>query len=271
MTFDINLLEPKEVSINLKLFKLYGFFHLFDPKSKKIGNFNIYHLVWYFINCVVGCLVIYGLIGYFIEMEDVIDIVYHVQLMFFYLTYSLCLLKIITFLYKANNIWDLLRVTDINFLTSTQSQTHIGILHKHRKKSIKITNTICGVGFMNFFEWTLYPLVLQLLQTEDANQSNLRSENILNFRFPVTINYYNNNYIIFYLVESSIVMFLLYINVVIDIFFISICFIVIAQYEMIKRAYESVNNKLNSENNNGKSVDKTIFLFVTLNRSEKFD
>jgi hypothetical protein len=75
MTFDINSLEPKEVSINLKLFKVYGFFYFFDPKSKKIGDFNIYHLVWYFINCVVGCLVIYGLIGYFIEMEDVIDIV----------------------------------------------------------------------------------------------------------------------------------------------------------------------------------------------------
>ncbi|XP_026815408.1 uncharacterized protein LOC113555223 [Rhopalosiphum maidis] len=250
MTFDIRLLEPKEVSLNLRLFKLFRFFHLFDPKTRKFYHFNVYHLVWYFINFVIGSIVIYGLSGYFTEMEDVIDIVFNLQLMFCCLIYSLSLLKIITFIYKANYIWDLLRVTHLNFLTSIQCQTHIGILHKYREKSIKITNYLSVFAITITIQWCLYPLVLLLLQKEDANQSNRRFENIFNFRFPVTISYYNNNYVIFYITETSFEMFLLYVYVVIDIFFISICYIMIAHYEMIKKAYEGVNSECNSENNN---------------------
>ncbi|XP_060852557.1 uncharacterized protein LOC132930615 isoform X2 [Rhopalosiphum padi] len=264
MTFDISLLEPNDVSINLKLFKLLYIFPLFDPKSKTICNFNVYHLAWYIINCVIGCIVVYGFFGYFTEMEDEIDIVDQIQLIYMYLLYSVGLLKIATFLYKANKIWDLLRVTNIHFLTSTQCQTHIGILLKYRKKSIKISNTIICIGIVNTIQWTLYPQVLLLLQKFNAYQSNRRFENIMNFRFPVTINDYNNNYVKFYMMESSTAVFLFYINVVIDIFFISICFVIIAQYEMIKRAYESVNSELNSENNNEKKNEFNVNNFEDL-------
>ncbi|XP_026814447.1 uncharacterized protein LOC113554692 [Rhopalosiphum maidis] len=258
MTFDISLLEPKEVSINLKLFKLFRFFHLFDPKTRKVCNVNVYHLAWYFINSVLSCIVIYALLGYFTETEGVTVVVFHIQIMFFCLNISLCFIKIIVFLYKANNIWDLLRVTDINFLTSTHCQTHIGILHNYRKKSIKITNITCVLVFINAIEWTLYPLVLNLLQGEDANQSNRRLENMFNLRFPVTINDYNNNYVIFFIMESSFAPFMVYVSVMIDAFFVSVCYVLIAQYEMIKRAYENVNIKLNSKNNNENKNDFNV-------------
>lgn len=251
-------LESNEVAINLKLFKLFRFYHLFDPNSKKICNLNVYHLAWYIINCVIGCIIIYGFIGYFTEMEDVIDSIFYIQILFCYLLYSLSLLKIITFLYKANNIWDLLRVTRINFLTSTQCQTHIGILHKHRDKSIKITNFISGFGILTTLEWILFPLMLRLFPKNNAEYSNRRFENIFNFRFPVTVDEYNNNYFVFYIMESFIAMFMLYVYVVIDLFFISVCYVIIAQYEIIKRAFESVNSEVSSENNNGKSRIRII-------------
>ncbi|CAH1716755.1 unnamed protein product [Aphis gossypii] len=250
MTFDKSLLEPNEVSINLKLFKFIRFFHIFDPNIRKICNINVYHLAFHIINCVIGCIVIYGLLGYFTEMEDVFNIINQIQLMFCILIYYSSLLKIITFLYKANNIWDLLLVSKINFLTSTQCKTHIDILHKYRNKSIKITNIISTIGVVTTLEWIMYPLLLQLLQKEDANKSNQRFENIFNFRFPVTINYYNNNYVIFYIMESFIAMYLLYIYVAVDVFFISVCYVMIAHYEMIKNAYGNINTELISENNN---------------------
>jgi len=247
-------LESDEVAFNLKLFKLFRFYHLFDPLSKKLCNVNVYHIAWYIINCVIGCIIIFGLLGYFTEMEDVIDSIFHIQLMFCFLLYSLSLLKIITFLYKANNIWDLLRVTHIHFLTSTQCQAHIGILHKHRNISIKITNLISGFAILTTLEWILFPLVLRLFSKTDANDSNQRFENIFNFRFPVTVSEYNNYYFIFYILESFIAIFMLYVYVVTDLFFISVCYVIIAQYEIIKRAYEVVNCEPSSENNNGKSI-----------------
>ncbi|XP_025192333.1 uncharacterized protein LOC112592486 [Melanaphis sacchari] len=258
MAFDLAILEPNEVSINLKLFKLFRFFHLFDPKSQKIFNFNVYYLAWFIINCVIGCILVYGLLGYFTETEDVFDITFHLQLVFCYLLYYLALLKIITFLYKAHNFCDLLHVTRMDFLTSTHCQTHIGILYKYRNKSIKITNLISSFGILTTLEWILFPLMLQLLQKEDLNQLNRRFENIFNLRFPVTSHFYNNNYVIFYIMESSIAIFLLYVTVVIDLFFISVCYVMIAQYEMIKRAYETVNRKPNSENNDENENDYNV-------------
>ncbi|XP_060877078.1 uncharacterized protein LOC132949959 [Metopolophium dirhodum] len=251
-------LESNEVAINLKLFKLFRFYHLFDPNSGKLYKFNIYHLAWYIINCVIACILIYGLLGYFTEMEDVIDSIFHIQIMFCYLLYSLSLLKIITFLYKANNIWDLLRVTRIHFLTSTQCQAHIGILHKHRNKSIKITNLISGFAIVTTLEWILFPLVLRLLSKTDASDSNQRFENIFNFRFPVTVSDYNNYYFIFYIMESFIAIFMLYAYVVTDVFFISVCYVIIAQYEIIKLAYEVVNCEQTSENNNENNNDNIV-------------
>jgi hypothetical protein len=118
---------------------------------------------------------------------------------------------------------------------------------------------MCMLGIMNAILYTMYPLVLMLLRKENANQSNRRLENILNFRFPVPVNYYNNNYVIFYIMESCIVMFLLYMHIVSEVFFVSLCFVMIAQYEMIKRAYENFNGELICENNNGKSIEITIF------------
>jgi len=187
-------------------------------------------------------------------MEDVLNIVNKILLMFCGSHYYSSLIKIIIFLHKANDIWDLLRVSHMNFLTSTQCKTHIGILHTHRYKSIKITNCISGFGIMTGMEWMMFPLLLQLLQKEDANKSNQRFENIFNFPFPVTINYYNNNYVIFYIMESFIGIYMLYINVVVDVFFISVCYVMIAHYEMIKRAYENINTELISENNISKSI-----------------
>ncbi|XP_060842462.1 uncharacterized protein LOC132922785 [Rhopalosiphum padi] len=258
MTFDISLLKPNEVCINLKLLKLFCFFHLCDPKSKTIFNLNVYHIAYYIISFLVGSIVIYGLIGYVTEKEEVFNIANDIQIMFVCIIYYTCLVIIFTFIYKANNIWNLLDVIRMHFLTSTQCQKHIGILQKHRKKSIKITNYISFLTIISTILWVLYPLVLMLLQKEDAYKSNQRFENIFNFRFPVTNSYYNNNFFIFYIIELSIGLPLAYMHLVSEVFFISLCCVMIAQYEMIKRAYENVNSELNYENSNKQKNDVNI-------------
>ncbi|XP_060836193.1 uncharacterized protein LOC132918876 [Rhopalosiphum padi] len=250
MTFDISLLKPNEVCINMKLLKLFRFFHLCDPKSKTIFNLNVYQLVCYIINFMVGSIVIYGLMGYVTEEKIVIIIANDIQIMFCCILYYLCLVKTITIFHKAKNIWSLLHVSSIHFLTSKQCQNHIGILYKYREKLIKITNYISVITIVVIIQWCLYPLLLILLQKEHANQSNKRFENIFNFRFPVTISYYNNNFVIFYIIELSIGLTLAYMHLVGDIFFISLCCVMIAQYEMIQIAYKNVNSELNYENSN---------------------
>lgn len=262
MTFDISLLEPKEVCINLKLLKLFHFFHLFDPKIKTICNLNVYHIALYIIICVIGCSIMFGMMGYFTEARNELNIANDVQLIFCCIVYFLCLIKIITFFNKANDIWDLLRVTCINFLSSTHCQKNVGILHNYREKLIKTTNYISVILIVLNIQWTLFPLVLLWLQREDENQSSQRFENIYNFRFPVTTSYYNNNFVIFYIIENSIVTFMCYTHLISEIFFISLCCVMIAQYEMIQIAYKNVNSVLNYENSNSKSIVITFFYIL---------
>jgi hypothetical protein len=166
----------------------------------------------------------------------------------------MCLIIIFTFISKANNIWNLLNVIRMHFLTSTQCQKHIGILQKYRKISIKITNYISFLTIISSILWFLYPLVLMLFQKEKAYKSNQRFENIFNFRFPVTNSYYNYNFVIFYIIELFIGLPLAYMHSVNEIFFISLCCVMIAQYEMIQIAYKNVNSELNSENTNSKTI-----------------
>jgi hypothetical protein len=101
-----------------------------------------------------------------------------------------------------------------------------------------------------------------LFQKEKAYKSNQRFENIINFRFPVTNIYYNNNFLIFYIIELSIGLPLAYMNLVSEVYFISLCCVMIAQYEMIQIAYKNVNSELNYEKSNSKSIVITYFYFL---------
>lgn len=141
------------------------------------------------------------------------------------------------------------------------SSTYWNSPHKHRNKSIKITNVITiAFAIVTTLEWILFPLMLRLLSKTETSYSNQRFENIFNFQFPVTVSEYNNNYFIFYIMESFFPIFLFYRNVMNDVFFISICYVIIAQCDIIKLTYTIVNFEQSSENNNGKS--RVIFFYV---------
>jgi hypothetical protein len=125
MAFDKSVFEPNELSIHFKLFKLFHIFHLFNPKCKKLWNFNVYHLAWYTINCVICCTITFGWMGYFTEKEDVFNIINDIQIMFCSISYYLCLVKWITFVYKANDTWNLLNVTRIIYILTKKKNTKI--------------------------------------------------------------------------------------------------------------------------------------------------
>lgn len=83
-----------------------------------------------------------------------------------------------------------------------------------------------------------------------------RYENVFNFRFPVTVRVYNDYFLIFYVAEAMIIMILSQINVTFNSFFVSICCVMIAQYEVITRAYENVfhDDPQSRASPNGKSA-----------------
>lgn len=228
-----------DVTINLPLFKMFRFYHLFDTGSAKIFNVNVYRLVCVLITSAVQIVLAYGISGFFVDTGDEIDDVLVLHLLFYYMINCMCLFKIIVFVYKADRIWDLFDVSRVEFLGSGPCREHTEILRKYGALSTRITNFFSGYAIVATVEWALLPLALNAYAyANDAGSK--RFENIFNFLFPVNTFAYNHYYLAFYLMELTVTVFLVYTYVVFDIFIISFCYTIIAHYEVIGLAFENI-------------------------------
>lgn len=225
-------LNEDEVLINLSLFKRNRFYHLFDPNSKKIFNYNayrIYNIV--FIVIIQACYVISG-IELYMEMDSVDDINV-MQILFVFFNNILSLLKITVFIYKADQIWDFIDLTRLDLLTSARCRDNERILNKCRDTLIKITNFCYIMGLMVFVIWLIFPLMIEKNLDE-------RRQNIFNMLYPVSTNKYNQYFYIFYVLEIMMGWFIFYYTMMIDIFIVTFCWVSIIQYEILGRAFENI-------------------------------
>lgn len=242
----MGLLKDEEVSINLALFKRYRFYHIFDPNSPKILNYNIYKLVNIVFIVIVTIFTIYSTLGFVIETGDTVDSIDITLTMFIYTVTALSFLKICVFLYKADHVWDLFDFTRLDFMTSNRCQDYIAVLHKYRNVSIKITNVFQNYFTGVFVTWLFAPLIFNtFIGIDNPNQ---RYQNIFNLRYPVNTSFYNQNFNVFYLIEIALGLFILYYSVIVDNFLISMCLSTIAQYEVLYLAFESIGHEDKSTN-----------------------
>jgi len=255
----MNSLEPNKIVINIPLFKQVRLYQLFDPNTRKILNVNVYCITLVLITVIVQCIVVYGLLGFLVEMEDDIDDITSFLLIFFHSMNTLVILKIIVFVYKANEIWDLFDIANIHFLDSEKCRKHIGILRKYGDLSIKITNLLRFLPIATFIGWSLFPLMTYMTSSgnhdSDRMTTNQRFNCIYNFRFPVTVRNFNYHFVLFYIMELMTLIYSLVVHTVFDIFIISFCSVIIAQYEIVARAFEDVGcDEIIPSNDNGKSL-----------------
>jgi len=74
---------------------------------------------------------------------------------------------------------------------------------------------------------------------------NTRLPNILNLRFPVSTQTYNQYHFIFYLMEIVITTFPIYAIIVTDTLIISFSMVIISQQEILNRAFKSIGYEEN--------------------------
>lgn len=236
---DQESLDNSETVINLKLFKQLRLYQLFDPSTRKIFNFNIYQLILILILFVYVCIIIFGLSGYIVGTKITPDNISESLILCTHIVNIVTLLKAINFLYKANDIWELFNVTRINFLTSRHCRKYINNHKKYQKLSSKIVNCIITMTIISGVIWTTFPLVLYAKSFGDLNAVE-RFENILNYRFPVTISTYNKYFILFYIMELIITMIVAFLQINFTIYIVSFSFVIVAQYKIIALAFASI-------------------------------
>lgn len=243
----MNSFENDEVAFNLALFKRLRFYHIFAPHSPKIFNYNAYQLGLtiviipsFFFN------MIFGSVGFFIKMEDSINDIGIYQIIFTYLNYFLSFFKLYMFIYYANEIWDLFGVTRITFMTSKHCLEHIDILHKYRRMSIKITNFLSISITLTVLSWWAFPIIVNNFlnaKSDDVIQPIQRNENVINFRYPLSIKDYNQYFYFIYVIEATTGVIIEYGILITDVILISISYVLIAHYEIHKIAFTDIGLK----------------------------
>lgn len=240
--------ESLNLAVNLTPFKRLGFYYLFDPAGNTVCNVNVCRVFGALLILVAQIVIVYGVLGFYsIGADESIDHTVRVQLLFAYLIESLCLVKTVTFVCKANGIWQMFSVADSDFLAGTQCLRHAAVLRWYHDRSVTIINVLSGFAILAAVQWALYPIVSNSLFVEDVGQwrQQNRFENIINFRYSVTVDMYNDRYLLFYAGELLVTVFFVYVYVIFDVFFISFCYDIIARYEMIARAFENVGHYKN--------------------------
>lgn len=247
-------IKAEEVIINLKLMKTCGFYYMFCPNAPTIFNWNVYRLLFFVIIVMVQCIVIFGILG-LIQMIKTFNISGTFLYTYICIHNYQSLLKMSIFLYNANRIWKLLDVTRLNFFTSKRCRDNIQVLYKCRENTIKVTNLYFIYFIVLNIQSFIYPLVTNMFTTtENASQ---RAQNIVNlFQFPIDI--HNQYYIIFYLMESIITIFVSYALFNIDMFLLSLCSIISAEYDVLTRAFANIGYE--HESHIGKIFQQLLYI-----------
>ncbi|VVC40510.1 Hypothetical protein CINCED_3A011837 [Cinara cedri] len=234
-------------TVNIVLLRRIGFFALFNPKTKKVFNCNIYRVCCVLVTFIIECLTVYGMIGLFVETEGKLDNVNLSNLLVYYQVNILCLVEISTFIYRAEDIWHLYKVTGVNFLTNRRSRQHKHILYEYREVSIMATNYLCKFLVLAVSAWILYPQLLNFNTFTGVHDIDItktkRFYNVFDIRFPVTTRTYNDYYYLFYLIEVFMVTSMGYLFVMFNTMFISFSFVLMAQYEIVANDFASIGDE----------------------------
>lgn len=224
----MSLFENSEVAVNMELFKILGYYHILDSNFAKhthnIFNYRFYRLIIVVITAIMLCINCFGMLGYIIKVDDVVNEISSLQLIIAHITYFQSALKLSVFVYNADKFWDLLDVTRIHFLTSQPCYRHINILIAHRDKLIKITNFIFIMINITIFIWLVVPVFSNMIRSDEDHR---RYNNVFNLRFPVFTNVYNEYYFIFYIFEGLLGIYVAYVMLIFDVFSTSISYILI--------------------------------------------
>lgn len=129
-------------AFNMAFYKRFRFYQIFDPTAPKIFSYNVYK-VYHGVTmmCALGSIV-YIASGFFMDKVDKIDNTELLMILFAFLNMVLGLIKMTIFCQKPDEVWSLMNVARMDFLTSRLCRKNMDILNDYRDKSIKITNLL---------------------------------------------------------------------------------------------------------------------------------
>lgn len=126
------------------------------------------------------------------------------------------------------------------------------IFENWRKRILVVLYIYAVIYMLNFIFWNSGPHVLSNIKVKiqklDGSYTETRL-NIFNLNFFVSDDWYNEHFIIFYLIEIMIELYFIYFNVLFDILMFIMCMSLSCQLEAISDAIQSLGHKCSIDNN----------------------
>lgn len=163
------------------------------------------------------------------------------------------LIKICLIVRNSDALWEFVNFTSITFLSFSGHQRNI--LIKAHEISLMISNLFTVSWFVIAVVWIVSPLIVKdnyiNVKFKNGTYENYRY-NMLNLIFPVTAKFYNNNFYVFYLIETIVIFLYCYITNIYDFLVITMCINISYQLRTIKTSFNKIGNNHNSTVNKSK-------------------
>lgn len=252
--------DEKTNIIDLKIMKLTGFYQLINPHTKKYFGLNLFK-VGAGIEIVCG-IISMGILTFssLFHLQATNELMSHFMMI---TALIFTILKMIRVWINSDSLWKCLEMASVDFLIyKDHDREH---LRKERKKSIKISRMFFTFWIFAALSWIYSPFTLKDVYLD----ANIRGDvqhfryNSLNYVFPITDEFFNNNFIIFYMIETIQIAFWCHVTVAYDPFLISVCIAIAAQLKTIADSYSELCYDL--EKLKGKFIPiSSSLLFVVL-------
>lgn len=245
----------RSVVFGLSMYKQLGFYQLLDPTGLRVYGYHVCSTIMKMFLLIIQVIVVFGVIGFFVEIEDTeIKKSNSFELIVILTNCTLSSLKIYTLVTNADVIWDLFNMACEDFLQcSRYSERITRDLVKSWEWSTTITNLIARSFVAGMFLWILGPFIAREDHSKESTGSR-RYQNIINVKFPVPTEFYNEYYFAFYSMEVAIGFCIVYGSVLADAFLMSFCWIISAQYQAVTTAYETFGHDNEPESPDSESI-----------------
>ncbi|XP_060876717.1 uncharacterized protein LOC132949713 [Metopolophium dirhodum] len=235
----MSTLKDDDVAINLKLLKQCQFYQIFDPSEIMIYGWNVHQLFYIVYTGVVQCFIIYGSVGLFSEDTD--NKIDYFLITFTNLNILISFWRLTVYLYNANKVSDLFNVTRYDFFTSEQCVKYKTTLYNYRDKIRQFTNWYVILSIVVTIQWLMFPIAINMLTTSE--NLNVRYQNILNLNFGVTAYTYNQYFVIFYIIEVNLTLYIAYIFIMTNVLLISFCSAIMSQQDILVQAFKNLGHE----------------------------
>lgn len=220
--------------INVPLMKITGLYQILSPNSPKFKGCNIF-------KCIVLIEMIFSIMiitEFFLNAYYFRNNIYAVTQ---YLMYTVSAISSLTKLYTlikySDTFWNCIQLSSINLLSYKYHNKQILVIGKNNSKLYSTLFTCLWLSIV--FAWVVSPLILknQFIELKHGNGTYRYEYNILNLVFPVTDKFYNENYMIYYVIEFTGTMIWGHGAMLFDVLSISMCITFSSQIKTITNSY----------------------------------